>query len=391
MKIFHLSDLHLGKIVNNFSMLEDQAHVLNQLYTHIENEKPDVILLAGDLYDRAIPPVQAIELLNQMFFNIIKKLNTPIIAISGNHDSSERIDFASILLQDSQLYMRGVLQKNIDKITLQDIHGPVNFYPIPFAEPAIIKELFEDDSLKSFDNAMEKLISNIDLSIDKTQRNIAIAHGFITYINESGQDEFELETSESEKMLSIGGADHINASNFDSFDYTALGHLHGPQKVGSDKIRYSGSLIKYSFSEIHQKKGITVIELFEKSNLKIDFIPFELKRNFRILEDTLENIIKSAEFDTNRDDYIKAIITDKGELLDPMAKLRSVYPNAMELVRKERYVISKNTERSITNIAQKSKLSLFESFYEEMTGEKCTDSELDIIKPIIDKVERSEL
>lgn len=391
MKIFHLSDLHLGKIVNNFSMLEDQAHVLNQLYTHIENEKPDIVLLAGDLYDRAIPPVQAIELLNQMFFNIIKKLNTPIIAISGNHDSSERIDFASILLQDSQLYIRGVLQKNIDKITLQDIHGPVNFYPLPFAEPAIIRELFEDESIKSFDNAMEKLISNIDLSIDKTQRNIAIAHGFITYINESGQDEFELETSESEKILSIGGADHINASNFDSFDYTALGHLHGPQKVGSDKIRYSGSLIKYSFSETHQKKGITVIELFEKGNLKIDFIPFELKRNFRILEDTLENIIKSAEFDTNRDDYIKAIITDKGELLDPMAKLRSVYPNAMELVRKERYVISKNTERSITNIAQKSKLSLFESFYEEMTGEKCTDSELDIIKPIIDKVERSEL
>lgn len=372
-------------------MIEDQAHVLNQLYTHIENEKPDVVLLAGDLYDRAIPPVQAIELLNQMFFNIIKKLNTPIIAISGNHDSNERIDFASILLQDSELYIRGVLQKNIDKITLQDSHGPVNFYPIPFAEPAVIRELFEDETIKSFDNAMQKLISNIALSMDKSQRNIAIAHGFITYINDSGLDEFELETSESEKMLSIGGADHINASSFDSFDYTALGHLHGPQKVGSDKIRYSGSLIKYSFSETHQKKGITVIEIFEKGNLKTDFIPFELKRNFRILEDTLENIIKAAEFDKNRDDYIKAIITDKGELLDPMAKLRSVYPNAMELVRKERYLISKSTERSITNIAQKSKLSLFESFYEEMTGEKCTDSELDIIKSIIDKVERSEL
>lgn len=390
MKIFHLSDLHLGKIVNNFSMLEDQAHVLNQLYIHIENEKPDIILLAGDLYDRSIPPVQAISLLNKMFFNIIKKLNTPIIAIAGNHDSSERIDFASTLLQDSSLYIKGVLTKSIDKITLQDDYGPVNFYPLPFAEPAIIRDLFKDDNIKSFDSAMEKLILTLSESIDQNQRNIAIAHGFITYVNKSGHDELKLETSESEKMLSIGGADHINASKFDIFDYTALGHLHGPQKVGSDKIRYSGSLIKYSFSETHQKKGITVIELFEKGNLQIDFIPFELKRNFRILEDTLENIIKAAEFDTNRDDYIKAIITDKGELLDPMAKLRSVYPNAMELIRKERYLNSHNENRSISNIKQKSKLSLFEDFYEEMTGEKCTTNELGIIKSIIDSVERSE-
>ncbi|MGL5256873.1 MAG: exonuclease SbcCD subunit D [Proteocatella sp.] len=388
MKIFHLSDLHLGKIVNNFSMIEDQAYVLEQLYVHIENEKPDVVLLAGDLYDRSIPPVQAVELLNQMFFKIVKTLNTPIIAISGNHDSSERIDFGSSLFYQTSLYINGVLKPNIDKITLQDNLGPVNFYPIPFSDPAVIRNLFEDENVKSFDDSMKKIVSNMD--IDTAQRNIAIAHGFITCINNNGEDEISLETSESEKMLSIGGTDHINASLFEHFDYTALGHLHGPQKVSSDKIRYSGSLIKYSFSEANQKKGITVVELFEKGNLKIDFIPFELKRNFRILEDSLENILKNATSDQNKEDYIKAIITDKGELLDPMAKLRAVYPNAMELVRKERYIASQNTERSISNIKNISKLSLFENFYEEITGEKCADYELDIIKEIISAVEGSE-
>lgn len=389
MKIFHLSDLHLGKIVNNFSMLEDQAYVLEQLYAHIENEHPDVILLAGDLYDRSIPPVQAVELLNQMFFKIVKTLNTPIIAISGNHDSSERIDFGSSLFYQTSLYINGVLKPNIDKITLQDNFGPVNFYPIPFADPSTVRDLFKDENVKSFDDSMRKIISNI--ALDTTQRNISIAHGFITCMNSNGDDEISLEISESEKMLSIGGTDHINASLFEHFDYTALGHLHGPQKVGSDKIRYSGSLIKYSFSEANQKKGITVIELFEKGNMKIDFIPFELKRNFRVLEDSLENILKQAVNDQNTEDYIKAVITDKGELLDPMAKLRSVYPNAMELIRKERYLASQNTERSISNIKNISKLSLFENFYEEITGEKCSDYELDIIKSIISSVEGSEL
>lgn len=389
LKIFHLSDLHLGKIVNNFSMLEDQAYVLEQLYAHIENEHPDVILLAGDLYDRSIPPVQAVELLNQMFFKIVKTLNTPIIAISGNHDSSERIDFGSSLFYQTSLYINGVLKPNIDKITLQDNFGPVNFYPIPFADPSTVRDLFKDENVKSFDDSMRKIISNI--ALDTTQRNISIAHGFITCMNSNGDDEISLEISESEKMLSIGGTDHINASLFEHFDYTALGHLHGPQKVGSDKIRYSGSLIKYSFSEANQKKGITVIELFEKGNMKIDFIPFELKRNFRVLEDSLENILKQAVNDQNTEDYIKAVITDKGELLDPMAKLRSVYPNAMELIRKERYLASQNTERSISNIKNISKLSLFENFYEEITGEKCSDYELDIIKSIISSVEGSEL
>lgn len=391
MKIFHISDLHLGKIVNNFSMLEDQAYVIKQLYFHIEREKPDVILIAGDLYDRAVPSVHAVELLNEMLLNIVKTLNTPILAIAGNHDSGERLDFGSTLFKDSSLYISGTLKENIDKIILQDSFGPVNFYLIPFSEPAYTRLIFNDDNIRTFDDSMNKIISKISININTNERNVAIAHGYISPMDSDKNSLFELETSESEKPLSIGGSDLINASLFDIFDYTALGHLHGPQKVGSDKIRYSGSLIKYSFSEVNQKKGITVIDLLKKNDCQISFIPFELKRNFRVLEDTLENIIKNAEFDFNKNDYIKAIITDKGELLDPMSKLRAVYPNAMELVRKDRFLAQNKSSNSSFSIKEKSKLSLFENFYEEVVGEKCSVDELEIIKNIITSVEGSEL
>lgn len=388
LKIFHLSDLHLGKIVNNFSMLEDQKYVLNQIYEQIELQKPDVVIMAGDLYDRAVPPVQAIELLNTVFFNIIKKFNTPVIAIAGNHDSAERIDFASILLKDSELYISGTLKNNINKITICDEYGPVNFYPIPFAEPPIARDIFNDENIKTHDMAMKKIIDSIAKQLNPHERNIGIAHGYVTYINSAGEDEILLETSESEKPLSIGGSDHINASHFDIFDYTALGHLHGPQKIGSDAKRYAGSLIKYSFSEVNQKKGITVIDIAEKNNIKVQVLPIKLKRNFRIITGELETLIEQASQDKDsRDDYIKAVLTDTGQLLDPMAKLRSVYPNAMELVRKDRIRKQDSATNSAANTREKSKLSLFENFYEEMTGEKCADSGIKIMTELISKIE----
>lgn len=388
MKIFHLSDLHLGKIVNNFSMIEDQKYVLNQIYEQIEIQKPDVVIMAGDLYDRSVPPVQAIELLNTVFFKIIKELKTPIIAIAGNHDSGERIDFASILLKDSALYISGILKKDIEKITLYDEYGPVNFYPIPFAEPPIARDVFADENIKTHDMAIKKIISSIATRLNPEERNIAIAHGYVTYISSSGKDEFPLETSDSEKPLSIGGTDHIDASHFDIFDYTALGHLHGPQKVGSDRKRYAGSLIKYSFSEVNQKKGITMIAMAEKASIQAQVLPLELKRNFRVLTGNLDDIIEQASADIHgKEDYIKAVLTDTGELFDPMAKLRSVYPNAMELVRRDRVRKSDVTKNSASNAREKSKLSLFEGFYEEMTGEKCSDVGIDIVSKVIAKIE----
>ena len=392
MKIFHTGDWHIGKSVNGFYMTEDQEFIMEQFYDEIKKQKPDVVLIAGDLYDRSVPPVQAVELLNKVLGKIVRNLKTPIIAVAGNHDSNERIDFASELLRDSGLYISGTLNREIQKITINDEYGPVNFYPIPYADPPIVRDLFEDESIKNHDEAMKKIISTITSSMDKDERNVSIAHGYVTYIKEDDGLDFELEESESEKPLSIGGTEHISTAYFDAFNYTALGHLHGPQKVGSNKIRYSGSLLKYSFSETKQKKGITIVNLDDKGEVEIDFYEFKPRRDFRIITGELKELIKNDVSNIeNKEDYIKVVLTDKGELLDPMAKLRSVYPNVMELVREERIRLTPNSGTVAINVREKSKLSLFESFYEDMTTEKCSEHEIEVMTKIIGKAEKGEV
>lgn len=424
MKIFHMGDWHIGKLVNGFYMTEDQEFIINQLYDEIEKEAPDVLIIAGDLYDRSVPPVQAVELLNKVLKKIVVDLKTPIIAIAGNHDSNERLGFGSELLKSSGLYIKGTLSKEVEKITLKDEFGEVDFYPIPYLDPPVVRDLFEDESIKTHDDAMKKIVENISEHMNKEKRNIAIAHGYITYtknieeeyegeINHSdtvegqsneGNDEFnsynskeksnkiiieELEKSDSEKPLSIGGTEFINANYFKDFNYTALGHLHGPQKVGSDRIRYSGSLMKYSFSEIKQKKGITIVNLDEAGNVEVEFRGLKHRRDFRIVTGELQDIVSGNIGDTgNKEDYIKVELKDKGELVDPMAKLRSVYPNVMELIRSDRVKNNSDGRTVATNVKERSKISLFESFYEDITGESCEEEYMNVMKGVIEKCER---
>ena len=388
MKIFHTGDWHIGKAVNGFYMTEDQEFIMEQLYEEIKKEKPDVLLIAGDLYDRSVPPVQAIELLNKIFAKIVRELKTPVIAIAGNHDSNERIDFASLLLRESGLYITGTLKKEIEKITINDEYGPVNFYPIPYADPPIVRDLFEDESVKNHDGAMKKILESVNGNLNNDERNVAIAHGYITYMKDQGEIAVELEESESEKPLSIGGTAIINAAYFENFNYTALGHLHGPQKVGTNKIRYSGSPLKYSFSETKQKKGITIVELNQMGEVEIDFHEFKPRRDLRVITGELVELMQEDVVGLeNKEDYIKVVLTDKGELLDPMAKLRSIYPNVMELVRQERLKTANRTSVA-SNVKEKSNLSLFGSFYEDMTGEKCSEEGTEVITRIIEKAEK---
>ncbi|KLE16846.1 exonuclease SbcCD subunit D [Clostridium sp. C8] len=386
MKIFHMGDWHIGKLVNGFYMTEDQEFIINQIYEAIEKKKPDVVIIAGDLYDRSVPPVHAVELLNKTMRKIVKDLNTKVIALAGNHDSNERVEFASSLLCDSGLYIVGNLKRKIEKIVLEDDHGKVNFYPIPYADVPVVRDLFEDENIKNHDLAMKKIVSEILNDFNEDERNIAIAHGYVTQMKE---DNFEtLEESDSEKPLSIGGTEYINSKHFEKFNYTALGHLHGPQKVGSDKIRYSGSLMKYSFSEVNQKKGITIVDINEKGDIELEIYNLKPRRDFRIKTGTLEEIIKGFDNSSeNYEDYIKVILKDKGELLDPMAKLRSIYPNVMELTREER--VSRNSSRNVaTNIKEKSKITLFKNFYEDIMDEVCSEDEMNIIEQIIESAEK---
>ena len=391
MKIFHTGDWHIGKSVNGFYMTEDQEFIMKQLYEEIKVEKPDLVLIAGDLYDRSVPPVQAIELLNKVLGKIVKELKTPIIALAGNHDSNERIDFASELLRESGLYLSGTLKREIQKITINDEHGPVNFYPIPYADPPVVRDLFEDESIKNHDDAMKKIVDSIDNIMNKDERNVAIAHGYVSYMKSDGEVTETLLESESEKPLSIGGTALINAAYFDAFSYTALGHLHGPQKVGTNKMRYAGSPLKYSFSETKQKKGITIVNLDEKGEVEIDFHEFKPRRDFRIITGELKELIKNdvSSLD-NKEDYIKVVLKDKGEILDPMSKLRSVYPNVMELTREDRIKIT-STGTVAVNVREKSKLGLFDNFYEDIIGEKCSEEETQVMVKIIEKAEKGGL
>ena len=388
MKIFHTGDWHIGKSVNGFYMTEDQEFIMKQLYEEIKKEKPDVVLIAGDLYDRSVPPVQAIELLNKVLGKIVKELKTPIIALAGNHDSNERIDFVSELLRESGLYLSGTLKREIQKITINDEHGPVNFYPIPYADPPVVRDLFEDESIKNHDDAMKKIVESISNIANKDERNVAIAHGYVSYMKNEDEVTVDLEESESEKPLSIGGTALINAAYFNDFSYTALGHLHGPQKVGTNKIRYAGSPLKYSFSETKQKKGITIVNLDEKGEVEIDFHEFKPRRDFRIITGELKELIKhDVSILDNKEDYIKVILKDTGEILDPMSKLRSVYPNVMELVREDRIKVA-NTGTVAVNVREQSRLGLFDNFYEDIIGEKCSEEETEVIVKIIEKSEK---
>lgn len=387
MKIFHLGDLHIGKSVNQFCMLEDQRFVLQQLYQVIDEEQPDVIVIAGDLFDRAVPSVDAIELADELFKKITIDRKTPIIAIAGNHDSSERIEYLSKFAQHSGLYLRGVLKEEIAPIYLNDAYGEVVFYPIPYAKPAVIRELFQDQSIKNHDDGMKKVTEEIRQRIDPKKRNIAIAHGHITTINEGCAE--ELEESKSEKPLEIGGTDIVNAAYFDCFNYTALGHLHGPQKVKDDRIRYSGSLLKYSFSEVNQRKGITIVDLDSEGKVTVRIIDFKPRRNMRILKGKINDILTGKQEDTgSKEDYIRVELEDKGAILDPMSKLRSVYPHVMELGRVEnQHTPSQETKRCVANVQEQDKLKLFEGFYEDVIGSKCEAEKLSVMKKVIEQIE----
>lgn len=389
MKIFHMGDWHIGKVVNSFSMIEEQCYILDELYKEIIKEKPDVLIIAGDLYDRSIPSVQAVELLNETFSKIILDLKTPIIAIAGNHDGSERVEFGSLLLKRSGLHIFGNIKKEVNKVVLEDEKGPINFYPIPFADVAVIRDLYEDSSIKNFDDGMKKIVEEIMKDFNEDERNVAIAHGYVTKVKDG--DIKDLEESESEKPLSIGGTDYVDVKVFDKFNYTALGHLHGPQKVGSDKVRYSGSLMKYSFSEIKQKKGITVVDIDELGEVTTKVILLKQKKDFREVRGTLEEILKNPNLDKeNKEDYIRVVLEDKGEILDPMSKLRSIYPNIMELTKVE--FINRNNidNKAIANVKEKSKLVLFEDFYKVITGEPCSEEEGRILMDIINDLERED-
>lgn len=385
MKIMHTGDWHIGKVVNEFHMTEDQEFVLNEIIDMIKEEKPDVLVIAGDLYDRSVAPVEAVELLDRVFNKILIELGTPIIAVAGNHDSPERLSFGSEILKSRGLYIEGILKKDVRKVVLKDEYGSVNFYLVPYADPAVVRDIFKNDNIKNHDNAMKAIIEVINKKIDLNERNVLVTHGFV-------RGEGEAELSDSERPLSIGGTDCVNVKYFEEFNYTALGHLHGPQKVTCEKIRYSGSIMKYSFSEVRQKKSVTIVNIDEHGNADISLKYLHPKKDMRIIKGEINNLLDPEIYKhADTEDYISAILTDEGEIMDPVSRLRAVYPNIMLISRESR--MNRN-EEAITSAGsgfqKKSKLELFKDFYENITGREFTEQKLQILSQVIEETEKSE-
>ncbi|MDF1507129.1 exonuclease SbcCD subunit D [Robertmurraya sp. DFI.2.37] len=375
MKFIHTADWHLGKLVHGLYMTEDQRIVLNQFVKLVEDEKPDAVVIAGDLYDRSVPPIDAVELLDEILFKINVELNTPIIAIAGNHDSAERLSFGSSWYRNSHFYLTGKIQK-----TFQPIHlNGVNFYLVPYAEPGMIRHLLDDDSIHSHQDAMKAMIGTIEKTLNINEPNVFVGHAFVL----GGS------TSESERTLSVGGSGCVGQELFVPFSYTALGHLHSPDAIKHDKIFYSGSLLKYSFSEAKQKKSVQIVEMNENGTFQIRYHSLAPKKDMRELEGHLEELLDPSFYGKQKlDDYLKITLHDEGALLDPINKLRQVYPNVLHLERKIALADLKKSEQKMTvqGEEKKSELELFTQFYQEMTTADFTPEKKQVMADVIDKV-----
>lgn len=399
MKIIHTSDWHIGKIVNEFSMIEDQKYMLENLIKLIDEEKPEVLIIAGDMYDRSIPPVEAVELLNDTLNEIVINKGVKVVAISGNHDSGERVSFGAKLLEKQGLYIAGRDNELFKKVVIEGKDETVNFYLIPYKDPAVIKKLTENKNIKSHNDAMIEILNKIKLEANFDEINIIVAHGYVTMYRDKAKDlsddemykVADLEVSESERPLSIGGTELIDSSIFDEFDYVALGHLHGRQKVSRDEVRYSGSLLKYSFSEVKQKKGVTLVNINKNKEITINLKEFTPIRDLRIIKGNIEELIEIGRSDEKREDYIQAILTDEGEIINPIEKLRAIYPNVMLITREKKKNYDENSTSAKKGYKNKSEKELFKEFYESLGNGEFTLQKEQLIDETINRVLKKEV
>ncbi|MBI4587115.1 MAG: exonuclease SbcCD subunit D [Planctomycetes bacterium] len=379
MRWIHTADWHLGRLFHGVHLTEDQAYILDQLIGILREARPDLLIVAGDIYDRAVPPPEAVNLLDEVLSRIVLGLKVPVILIAGNHDSPDRLGFASRLLAAQGLHVHGALPQAFAPLILEDRAGPVCFYPLPYAEPAVARERLQRDSVADAQGAMEALVEAVRQVHPAGRRAVAIGHAFV-----SGGLE-----SESERPLSVGGAATVEACCFGGFHYTALGHLHRPQAVGSDTIHYSGSILKYSFSEARDSKSVHLVEMDAEGRCRVEKIPLAPKRDLRCLEGCLQDILKNAAGDPRRHDYLQVTLLDRGAILDAMGKIRDVYPNALQLSRPALRAAASSGGSSL-NRRQLSDADLFSAFYREVTGGPLAPEQATIYEEVVSALYRAE-
>lgn len=373
----HLADLHLGKRVNGFSMMEDQEYILNRILEIMEEEQPDGLLIAGDVYDKTIPPAEAVRRMDD-FLTAVAAKHVPVFLISGNHDSAERVAFGHQLMQGSGIWISPVYDGTIRHHTLEDRWGEVNIYLIPFLRPSVVRSFFPDVEIEDYTDALRTIIE--DLQVDTSRRNVVLAHQFVTAAGALP------ETCDSEQ-LSVGGLDRVDGSVFSPFDYTALGHLHGPQRVGSETIRYAGSPLKYSFSELHQKKSVTVAELRAKGETEIRQIPLQPRREMTELRGTFEEILEEARKKGEpQTDYYHMILTDETDVVDALSRLREYYHNIMLLDYDNRRTRSQKEVEQLDRVEERTPGELFAALYEQQNGQEMDSDRKEYLDGLIREI-----
>ncbi len=378
LRFIHTSDWHLGRQFHNVSLLEDQRHALDQLVEIIRERQVDAVLVAGDIYDRSVPPAAAVELLDETVHRICYELQVPLILIAGNHDGPQRLAFGFRQMAGSGLHVVGPLRREWQPVILQKEGEEVAFYSIPFAEPARVRQVF-DVEVSSHDEAQAFLLDQVRQHNGPQRPCVVIGHCFLA----GG------EVSESERPLSIGGADQISPEHFRGFAYAALGHLHGPQYRGSEQIRYSGSLLKYSFSEERQRKAVTLVELDKQGKAQIEQIPLNLLHDMRTLEGSLADLLEAGTKDPHYEDYLMVRLTDSHAILDVMSKLREVYPNVLHLERPGLMARGAALQVGRERLKQ-GELAMFEDFFDQVNGEALKDEQREIVAETLDSLHREE-
>ncbi len=373
MKFVHLSDLHLGKRVNGYSMIEDQKYILLKILNVIDEQKAEAVVIAGDVYDKPIPPTEAVQLFDDFLFRLVER-NLQILVISGNHDSPERIAFGSRFMDKSGVHMSQVYNGKNDLVELKDKYGKVNFYMLPFVKPSNVRRFFEDEEINTYTDAVRVAVSH--MNVNKKARNVIITHQFVT-----GAQRSESET------IAVGGTDNVDSYVFDDFDYVALGHIHGPQNVGKNTVRYCGTPLKYSFSEISHKKSVTVVEMKEKGNVKVSTVELTPKLDMREIKGTYEELTFKKNYEnTNTEDYLHIILTDEEDVADAVAKLRCVYPNLMKLDYDNTRTRNSIALTQAEETEKKTDTELLSEFFEKQNGKPLSDEQLEYAANLFEQI-----
>ena len=380
MRFLHTADLHIGKRVNEFSMLEDQEYILRQILKTADKEQVEAVLIAGDVYDKQVPSAETVRLFD-WFLTQLNSRKLPVFVIGGNHDSVERLSFGAQIMEESGVYLTQSYDGKVVPVRLEDEYGPVNLWMLPFLKPAMVKRFFPEQEIVTYQDALETVIGHMELN--REERNLLIAHQFVTGAVTGG--------SEDSVEVFVGGVENVDASVFADFDYVALGHIHRAQSAGGEQIRYSGTPLKYSFSEIRHEKSVTIAELKEKGSLTVHQVPLKPLHDMREIRGSYEELVLRENYQgTNLEDYLHVILTDENDIPDVIGRLRSIYPNIMKLDYDNQRTRRNQELMKEEAAVEQSQMELLGQFFSQQNNQEMSPEQTEYARTLMETIRKEE-